>query len=199
MNYPKPLESVIEQLQKLPGIGAKTATRHTFALMKFAAEEAEALGAAISALHAALVTCETCCAIAASSPCDICNSTRRDASVICVVEETDDMWAIERTGIFTGTYHVLGGVLSPLDGVGPDELHIDALMRRLTDVTEVILAANPTTEGQSTTLYLTQLLEPHPLKVTQLAHGIPFGGDLGYVDAMTLTKALQGRREAQQQ
>ena len=195
MNYPKPLEHVIEQLQKLPGIGAKTATRHTFALMKFAAAEAEALGAAISALHSTLVTCEICCAISANSPCEICASPRRDASVLCVVEETDDLWAIERTGIYTGKYHVLGGVLSPLDGIGPDELTMDALFTRLTDVTEVIIATNPTTEGQGTTLYLTNLLASHNVKVTQLAHGIPFGSDLDYIDAMTLTKALQGRRE----
>ena len=196
MNYPKPLEKVIESLQQLPGIGAKTATRHTFALLKFDADTVKSLADALAALHPSLVTCERCQAIVCSSPCDICTSPRRDTGMICVVEETEDMWAIERTGSYPGCYHILGGVLSPLDGVGPDELTVATLLERLTDVTEIILATNPTTEGQATALYLTNILEPHDVKVTQLAHGIPFGGDLGYVDVMTLTKALQGRREA---
>ena len=194
MDYPKPLDTLIAQLQQLPGVGQKTATRHAFALLAFSEETCKGLATAIDTLHASLTRCERCHAIDEKSPCAICESPRRDPALLCVVEETDDVWAIERTAAYQGCYHVLGGQLSPLDGVGPDELNIASLLSRVEGVDEVILATNPTTEGQATALYLAGCLAETGVTVTQLAHGIPFGGDLDYVDTLTLSKALQGRR-----
>lgn len=195
MEYPRPLAQLITQLQKLPTIGQKTAQRLAFFMLKLPETETAQIAAAIAEVKQLLSYCNVCGAITDANPCYICTNPRRDRQVICVVEESDDLWAIERTNGYKGLYHVLGGVLSPLDGVGPDELRIDLLFQRLNDVREIILATNLTTEGQATALYLTQHLENFDITVSRIAHGIPFGGDLEYIDEVTLTKALEGRRE----
>lgn len=195
MEYPRPLAQLITQLQKLPTIGQKTAQRLAFFMLKLPETETAQIAAAIAEVKQLLSYCNACGAITDANPCHICTNPRRDRQVICVVEESDDLWAIERTNGYKGLYHVLGGVLSPLDGVGPDELSIDLLFQRLNDVKEIILATNLTTEGQATALYLTQHLENFDITVSRIAHGIPFGGDLEYIDEVTLTKALEGRRE----
>ena len=195
MEYPRPLAQLITQLQKLPTIGQKTAQRLAFFMLKLPETETAQIAAAIAEVKQLLSYCNVCGAITDANPCSICTNPRRDRQVICVVEESDDLWAIERTNGYKGLYHVLGGVLSPLDGVGPDELSIDLLFQRLNDVKEIILATNLTTEGQATALYLTQHLENFDITVSRIAHGIPFGGDLEYIDEVTLTKALEGRRE----
>lgn len=195
MEYPRPLAQLITQLQKLPTIGQKTAQRLAFFMLKLPETETAQIAAAIAEVKQLLSYCNVCSAITDANPCHICTNPRRDRQVICVVEESDDLWAIERTNGYKGLYHVLGGVLSPLDGVGPDELSIDLLFQRLNDVKEIILATNLTTEGQATALYLTQHLENFDITVSRIAHGIPFGGDLEYIDEVTLAKALEGRRE----
>ena len=195
MEYPRPLAQLITQLQKLPTIGQKTAQRLAFFMLKLPETETEQIAAAIAEVKQLLSYCNVCGAITDANPCHICTNLRRDRQVICVVEESDDLWAIERTNGYKGLYHVLGGVLSPLDGIGPDELRIDSLFQRLNNVKEIILATNLTTEGQATALYLTQHLENFDITVSRIAHGIPFGGDLEYIDEVTLAKALEGRRE----
>ena len=195
MEYPRPLAQLITQLQKLPTIGQKTAQRLAFFMLKLPETETAQIAAAIAEVKQLLSYCNVCGAITDANPCHICTNPRRDRQVICVVEESDDLWAIERTNGYKGLYHVLGGVLSPLDGIGPDELRIDSLFQRLNDVKEIILATNLTTEGQATALYLTQHLENFDITVSRIAHGIPFGGDLEYIDEVTLAKALEGRRE----
>lgn len=195
MEYPRPLAQLITQLQKLPTIGQKTAQRLAFFMLKLPETETAQIAAAIAEVKQLLSYCNVCGTITDANPCHICTNPRRERQVICVVEESDDLWAIERTNGYKGLYHVLGGVLSPLDGVGPDELKIDSLFQRLNDVKEIILATNLTTEGQATALYLTQHLENFDITVSRIAHGIPFGGDLEYIDEVTLAKALEGRRE----
>lgn len=195
MEYPRPLAQLITQLQKLPTIGQKTAQRLAFFMLKLPETETAQIAEAIAEVKQLLSYCNVCGTITDANPCHICTNPRRERQVICVVEESDDLWAIERTNGYKGLYHVLGGVLSPLDGVGPDELNIDALFQRLNDVKEIILATNLTTEGQATALYLTQHLENFDITVSRIAHGIPFGGDLEYIDEVTLAKALEGRRE----
>ena len=195
MEYPRPLAQLITQLQKLPTIGQKTAQRLAFFMLKFPETETAQIAEAIAEVKQLLSYCNVCGTITDANPCHICTNPRRERQVICVVEESDDLWAIERTNGYKGLYHVLGGVLSPLDGVGPDELKIDSLFQRLNDVKEIILATNLTTEGQATALYLTQHLENFDITVSRIAHGIPFGGDLEYIDEVTLAKALEGRRE----
>lgn len=195
MEYPRPLAQLITQLQKLPTIGQKTAQRLAFFMLKLPETETAQIASAIAEVKQLLSYCNVCGTITDANPCHICTNPRRERQVICVVEESDDLWAIERTNGYKGLYHVLGGVLSPLDGVGPDELKIDSLFQRLNDVKEIILATNLTTEGQATALYLTQHLENFDITVSRIAHGIPFGGDLEYIDEVTLAKALEGRRE----
>lgn len=195
MEYPRPLAQLITQLQKLPTIGQKTAQRLAFFMLKLPETETAQIAEAIAEVKQLLSYCNVCGAITDANPCHICTNPRRERQVICVVEESDDLWAIERTNGYKGLYHVLGGVLSPLDGVGPDELKIDSLFQRLNNVKEIILATNLTTEGQATALYLTQHLENFDITVSRIAHGIPFGGDLEYIDEVTLAKALEGRRE----
>lgn len=195
MEYPRPLAQLITQLQKLPTIGQKTAQRLAFFMLKLPETETAQIAEAIAEVKQLLSYCNVCGTITDANPCHICTNPRRERQVICVVEESDDLWAIERTNGYKGLYHVLGGVLSPLDGVGPDELKIDSLFQRLNDVKEIILATNLTTEGQATALYLTQHLENFDITVSRIAHGIPFGGDLEYIDEVTLAKALEGRRE----
>ena len=201
--YPKPLARLISELQKLPTIGQKTAQRLAFFMLKLPDTETAQIAEAIEQVKKLLSYCDLCGTITDTNPCYICTNPRRDHRVICVVEESDDLWAIERTNGYKGLYHVLGGVLSPLDGTGPDELGINKLFQRIRQsnagtepIQEVILATNWTTEGQATALYLTQHLEMFEVVVTRIAYGIPVGGDLEYIDEVTLAKALEGRRKA---
>jgi recombination protein RecR len=192
----KPVARLVEELSRLPGIGPKTASRLTFYLLRAPKEQVKALSQAIGELHEKIVTCEICYNITEASPCPICRDEGRERSVICVVEEPLDVIAIERTG-YNGLYHVLGGVISPMEGIGPEDLKIVQLLRRLEGepVKEMILATNPSLEGESTAIYIRRLLSSSPIKVTRIAHGLPVGGDLEYADQVTLTRALEGRRE----
>jgi recombination protein RecR len=194
---PPPLARLVQELVKLPGIGEKTATRLAFHLTRTDRGVADGLAAALSALRDDIRTCSVCCALAATDPCDFCSDPQRRADSICVVEEAADLAAIERSGGFKGRYHVLQGSLAPLDGVGPEDLRVNELLRRLGDgsVSEVILATNPTAEGEATALYIAKLIKPLGLRVTRIAHGLPMGGDVEYADLATLGKALEGRRE----
>jgi recombination protein RecR len=196
-SVPAPLARVIQELTKLPGIGEKTATRLAFHLSRTERREVDALANALSALRDDLRICSICCALAGSDPCELCADPQRSAEVLCIVEESADLAALERSGGFRGRYHVLQGTLAPLDGVGPDELRITELLRRLADgtVREVIVATNPTTEGEATALYLARLIKPSGVRVTRIAHGLPMGGDVEYADLATLGKALEGRRD----
>ena len=200
--YPKPLATLISELQKLPTIGQKTAQRLAFFMLKLPDTETAQIAEAIAQVKRLLSYCNICGAITDTNPCYICTNPRRNQQLICVVEESDDLWAIERTNGYKGLYHVLGGVLSPLDGTGPDELGIHKLFQRIQQaapggppIQEVILATNWTTEGQATALYLIQHLETFEVTVSRIAYGIPVGGDLEYIDEVTLAKALEGRRQ----
>ena len=194
--YPLPLERLIMQLQKLPTVGPKTAQRLAFFMLTLPDMETKQIAEAILEVKKNLSDCKICGTITDINPCQICSNPRRDPQIICVVEQPDDLWAIERTESHKGLYHVLGGVLSPLDGIGPDALRMDALFKRVNNgaVKEVILATIWDTEGQATALYLTQQLEQFHINVTRIAYGIPVGGDLEYIDEVTLAKALEGRR-----
>ncbi len=195
--YPEPVARLIDALQRLPGIGPKTAQRLTFYMLKRPPEEVRELGDALLAVKEKITYCRTCFNVTDEDPCRICTDPRREQDVICVVEEPNDLLAMERTGEFRGRYHVLLGALSPLDGIGPDDLKIRELLRRLDgrETTEVILATNPNVEGEATALYLAKLLRPLAVRITRIARGLPVGGDLEYADQVTLSKALEGRRE----
>jgi recombination protein RecR len=195
--YPEPVARLIEALQRLPGIGPKTAQRLTFFLLKRPAEEVRELTESLKAVKERIVSCRICFNVTDEDPCRICSDPRRDEHVLCVVEEPNDLLAMERTGEFRGRYHVLLGALSPLDGIGPDDIKVRELLGRLEAgrVTEVILATNPNVEGEATALYLAKLLRPLGIRVTRIARGLPVGGDLEYADQVTLSKALEGRRE----
>ena len=195
--YPEPVARLIEALQRLPGIGPKTAQRLTFFLLKRPAEEVRELTESLKAVKERIVYCRTCFNVTDEDPCRLCSDARRDESVLCVVEEPNDLLAMERTGEFRGRYHVLLGALSPLDGVGPDDIKVRELLARLDrgGVAEVILATNPNVEGEATALYLAKLLRPLGVRITRIARGLPVGGDLEYADQVTLSKALEGRRE----
>ena len=188
---------LIEQLTRLPGIGEKTAGRLAFHILRSDRNYAEALAAAVLAVKDETRLCSVCFALTEPDPCPLCTDPTRSSDAICVVEEPSDLLAVERAREFRGRYHVLHGALAPLDGVGPDELKIQPLLVRLRDgtVREVILATNPTAEGEATALYLARLIKPLGLRVTRIAHGIPVGGDLEYVDVMTVGRALEGRRD----
>lgn len=196
-DYPRSLDRLMEELIRLPGIGPKTAQRLAFHLLKMPKREVLALASAMAELKERIRTCSHCFNIAEEDLCEICLNQERDRSIICVVEEANDLLAIERTKGFNGLYHVLGGSLSPLEGRGPDELQIEALLRRLEGggVREVIIATNLNVEGEATSLYLHRLLKPLGVTVTRLAHGLPMGSDLEYADEITLAKAVEGRRE----
>ncbi|MGD9762530.1 MAG: recombination mediator RecR [Candidatus Binatia bacterium] len=196
-NVPAPLARLIQELTKLPGIGEKTATRLAFHLSRAERQDVDALASALTALREDLHTCSICCSLAGGDPCEICGDPQRHSDVLCVVEESADLAAVERSGGFRGRYHVLGGTLAPLEGIGPDDLHIAPLLRRLGagELREVIIATNPTTEGEATALYLARLIKPLGVRVTRIAHGLPMGGDVEYADLATLGKALEGRRE----
>jgi recombination protein RecR len=191
------IDDLTGELARLPGIGRKTALRLAFHLLKAPSEDAQRLARAIVTVRERVRPCESCGNLTEVTPCAICTSTRRDATVVCVVEEASDIMAIERTGEYRGMYHVLGGRLSPLDGIGPSELNVDPLIRRLGagQVQEVVLATNPSVEGEATAMYLRKLIGPLGIRVTRIARGLPVGGDLEYADGVTIAEALTNRRE----
>lgn len=193
----EPVSRLIEELSKLPGIGPKSAARLTYYLLRIPEAEARALAEAIIAVKEKTVLCSSCQNITDSNPCAVCASKERDHSIICVVKDPLDIMALERTGRYRGLYHVLHGVLSPMDGIGPDDLKIKELLQRLKagSVSEVIMATNPNLEGEATAMYLQRVLSPFGVRLTRLARGLPVGGDLEYADEVTLTHALEGRQE----
>lgn len=198
MSYYSPsIEKLIEAFEKLPSIGSKTAARLAFYILNASEEETTEFINAIENAKKNLKYCSKCYNISDTDPCTICGNPARDASTICVVEDVRDVVAMERTHEFKGVYHVLHGSISPMNGVGPDDIKIKELLTRLMggEVKEVILATNPRVEGEATAMYLSKLIKPLGVKVTRIAHGIPVGGDLEYTDEITLTKALEGRRE----
>jgi recombination protein RecR len=192
-----PVAALIEEFSKLPGVGVKTAQRLTFFLLRSPADQARRLSEAIMRVKESIIYCSRCFNITESDPCLICSNTNRDQETICVVEEPLDVLALEKTGVYKGLYHVLHGALSPVEGIGPKDLRIEELLKRLQggSVREVILATNPNFEGEYTASYLQKELKALPVRVTGLARGLPIGGDLEYADEGTLTRALEGRRE----
>jgi recombination protein RecR len=194
---PEPVTRLIEAFSQLPGVGPKTASRLTFYLLRRPPEQAEALAKALQELKQKVVFCSSCYNITESSPCAVCRDESRDRTTNCVVEEPLDVLAIERTGEYRGLYHVLHGALSPVEGIGPDELRINELVARVKDgtVKEVLLATNPNLEGEATAMYLQRILQPTGVRITHLARGLPVGGDLEYADTITLSRALQGRQD----
>ena len=193
---PRAVEDAIEALSKLPGVGPRTAERLTFFLLKNDPAKASAISASLASLHANVRSCQRCHNFSEGELCGVCISDDRQPNIIAVVEEPFDVVAVEKTGLFQGVYHVLGGVISPMDGVGPDRLQIASLVRRVEagGITEVILATNPSLEGESTAMYIRQRLSESGVKLTRLARGLPVGGDLEYADQVTLGRALQGRQ-----
>jgi len=188
------VERAVHELSKLPGIGRKSAQRLVFYLLKRPAEDVKILGEVLQDLHEKVRYCSLCYNITEQDPCPICTDVTRDRSMICVVEEANDVVALEKTVEYRGLYHVLGGALSPLDGIGPDHLKMRELVTRLSgQIREVILATNPNTEGEATALYLVKLLKPLDIKLTRIARGIPVGADIEYADEITLSRALEGR------
>ena len=195
--YGEPVSRLIEELSRLPGIGGKSAQRLAFHIIRLPEERAESLAGAVLAAKRMVKYCSVCCGLTDADPCAICASGKRDEKTIMVVEDPRDMAAYERTGEFHGTYHVLHGAVSPMHGVSPNDLTIAALLKRLqsTPADEVIIATNPNVEGEATALYIAKILKPTGIKVTRIAHGVPVGGDLEFVDEVTLSRALEGRRE----
>ena len=193
------IDELTAEFARLPGVGRKTALRLTYYLLKRPPEASRRLARAIETVAARVRECSRCGNLTESDPCALCQDARRDRTLICVVEEAADIGAIERTGEFRGQYHVLGGRLSPLEGIGPDELNVEALLRRIGEadagVEELIIATNPSVEGEATALYLQKLVRPQGIRVTRLARGLPVGGDLEYADGVTIAEALSGRRE----
>lgn len=197
MDYPRPLARLIDELSKMPTVGPKTAQRLAFHVLRLSPEEAQALADAILDVKVKMRTCSTCFTITDVDPCAICANPARVGTVLCVVEDPRDVIALERTREYRGRYHVLHGAISPLDGVGPDDLKIAELVARVRagGVEEVIVATNPRVEGEATAIYLARILKPLGVRVTRIAHGLPVGGDLEYADEVTLARALEGRRE----
>ena len=191
------LDKLIEQWERLPGIGHKSAVRLAFAVLGMSEEQGRAFVDAIVQARANIKECAVCCNLTDGERCSVCDAGDRDGSVICVVEEPQDVLAFERTREFHGSYHVLHGTISPMDGIGPDQIRIKQLLTRVAneDVQEVIMATNPTVEGEATAMYIGKLLKPFGIKVTRLAYGIPVGGDLEYADEITLRRSLEGRSE----
>lgn len=194
--YVAPVQRLIDELGRLPGIGPKSAQRIAFHMLKASKEDAQRLTDAIAVTKDTVVFCSRCFNISTADLCDICNDDQRDKSLLCVVEEPRDVVAIERTGEFKGRYHVLQGAISPIEGIGPDQLKVKELLARLDSegVTEVILCTNPNIEGDTTAMYLARLLQPLGIQTTRIASGLPVGGDLEYADELTLGNALRGRR-----
>ena len=200
MQYIAPLAKLIEHFRALPGIGSKTAVRLAYHVLDMDVTKARALAAAIVEAREKIGLCSVCCNLSDEDPCAVCRSEKRDRTKICVVEQPQDVAAIERMKDYKGLYHVLHGSLSPLQGVGPENLRVKELLHRLegekgAETTEIIMATNPTVEGEATAMYLARLLKPAGLKVTRIAHGLPIGGDLEYADEVTLAKALENRKE----
>jgi len=195
--YAKPIDHLIEALTKLPGIGKKTASRLAFHILRSSLSEAQELARAVLDVKEKIRLCSICFNLTDEDPCRICQDEHRSGEILCVVEGPNDLIAIENTGTFNGRYHVLHGTISPLEGIGPDDLKIKELLGRLKKerISEVILATNPTVEGGTTALYLTDLIKPFNIKMTRIAYGIPMGSEIEYSDGMTLSKALEGRRE----
>jgi recombination protein RecR len=192
----KSFERLAGELQRLPGIGAKSAARLAYHLLRSPREEAERLSRAIAEARDAVRHCSRCNTLTETDPCEVCEDPRRDASLLCVVEDPGNVAAIEKTREYRGRYHVLGGALSPLRGIGPDEIDVEGLVRRVTDgVQEVILATNPNVEGEATALYLAKRLRPAGVRVTRIAFGLPVGGDIEYADEVTMARSLENRRE----
>ena len=196
-DFPEPVSRLIAELKELPGIGAKSAQRITFHILRASADEAQHLARAIQNVKEKIVTCSVCNNVTDEDPCAYCSSPDRNSRLVCVVEEPPNVVAIEKTHEFKGRYHVLMGSLSPLSGIGPEQLKIAGLLSRLADgeVEEVILATNPNVEGEATAIYLSKLIKPLGVKVTRIAMGIPVGSELDYADEVTVGKALEGRRE----
>ncbi|HHX94819.1 MAG TPA: recombination protein RecR [Clostridia bacterium] len=197
MEYPGPVAKLVNELNKLPGVGPKTAQRLAFFILNEPPEGAERLARTITEARRSVKYCSVCSSLTDTDPCAICRNPSRDKSIICVVEEPRDVISIERSREFRGVYHVLRGAISPMDGIGPDDLTINRLLARLKDnsVKEVVLATNSTVEGEATAMYIARLVHPMGMKVTRIAHGIPVGGDLEYADEVTLARAFEGRRE----
>ncbi len=195
--YATPIANLIDQFSRLPGIGRKTAQRLAFFVLEMDNIDAEKLSHAITNAKEKIRLCSICCNLTEQDPCNLCRDTTRDKSIICVVEGAKDVIAMERSKEYKGDYHILHGVISPMDNIGPKDIKVVELLNRLADgvVEEIILATNPTVEGEATALYLSKLIKPLGIKVTRIAHGIPVGGDLEYFDEVTLTKAIENRRE----
>lgn len=196
--YPKPLNKLINELSKLPGIGGKTAQRLAFHILALEESEATALANSIVNAKRSLHYCSVCGNLTDTDPCEICSDESRDRTKLCVVETPQDVIAMERIREFKGLYHVLHGAISPVEGIGPNEINLKSLITRLQqhdEIDEIIVATNPNIEGEATAMYIARLLKPSGIKVTRIAHGIPVGGDLEYADEVTLLKAMEGRRE----
>lgn len=195
--YVAPLERLIEQFEKMPGIGHKSAQRLAYYVLNMSKDNVEEFASALTEAHEKIHYCSVCCNLTDKELCPVCESNMRDRSVICVVEDPRDVFALERINEYNGVYHVLHGCISPLNGVSPDDLCISQLIARLSDpqVKEIIMATNPTVEGEATAMYISRLIKPMGIKVTRLAYGIPVGGDLEYADEVTLSRAMEGRRE----
>jgi recombination protein RecR len=195
--YPEPIAKLIDAFSRLPGVGPKTAGRLAFHVLRMKEEDVIDFAKSLVNVKRNLHYCSVCCNITDVDPCRICQDKSRDNSIICVVQEPKDLVALERTKEFEGYYHVLHGAISPMEGIGPDQIHIAELLKRLGDETvqELILATNPNIEGEATAMYLSRLIKPFGLRVTRIAHGLPVGGDLEYADEVTLSKAMEGRRE----
>jgi len=195
--YATPIAKLIDELSKLPGVGNKTAQRLAFHILNMSSEDVEKLSSSIVNAKRNIRYCKVCCNITDSDVCNICANVKRDSSTICVVEDPKDVVAMEKTREFKGLYHVLNGAISPMEGIGPEEIRIKELLKRVADneIKEIILATNPNIEGEATAMYISRLLKPIGIKVTRIAHGVPVGGDLEYADEVTLMKALEGRRE----
>lgn len=195
--YPLPIARLIEEFSKLPGIGKRSAERLAFYVLKQPKENVERFSTALTEAKDKITFCPVCQSLTDTTPCSICSNPKRDQSVICVVENPKDILAMEKTKEFTGVYHVLHGVISPIDGIGPDDIKIKELLLRTkdNDVKEIIMATNPSIEGEATAMYISNLFKNFGIKVTRIAHGLPVGGELEYADEITLTRALEGRHE----
>lgn len=197
MVYSKAMARLVEAFNKLPGIGPKTAQRLAYFILKLPREEVEAISQALIEARDKITLCSRCGNFTEEQPCYVCRDNKRDPGVICVVQEPRDLLAMEKTGEYQGNYHVLQGAISPIDGVGPDNIRIKELLERVQqgNVKEIILATNPNVEGEATAMYISRLMKPLGVRITRIAHGLPVGGDLEYADEVTLTRALEGRRE----
>ena len=192
MNYPPTLNRLIQILKSLPGIGPRMAERVAMHILK---SDTNNFAKTLIEINQKIKNCSVCHAITETDPCEICKSHNRDRSIICLVEQPSDIFAVEKTNDFHGLYHVLGGVISPIDGISPDDLNIKSLLNRLADVKEIIIATNTNVEGEATAIYLGKILKPFGIKISRIAHGVPVGSDLEYIDTMTISKAFEGRIE----